>query len=85
MTGELLHNPSTGDFIMLGCPLLFMAVVFLRWLYSCESGALELEIKGASCLFDGHALNGVGIDHGCPYITMAQQFLNREDIVIGLK
>ena len=45
----------------------------------------RLKIKRAFGLFDGLALDGVGVNHGCPHIAVPQQFLNRTDIVIGLQ
>ena len=44
-----------------------------------------LEIKRAFGLLDCLAFDRMGIDHGCSYITVAQQFLNCPDIVIGLQ
>ena len=46
-----------------------------------ESGALRLEIKRAFGIFDGLALDGMGVNHGCPYIAMPQQLLNGTDLV----
>ena len=46
---------------------------------------MRLEIKRAFGLFEGLAFDGMGIDHGCSYIAMPQQLLNRTDIVIGLQ
>ena len=37
-----------------------------------ESGVLRLEIKRAFGLFDGLALDGVGVNHGCPHIAVPQ-------------
>ena len=50
-----------------------------------ESGVLRLEIKRAFGIFDCLALDGVGVNHGCPYIAVPQQLLNRTDIIIGLQ
>jgi len=50
-----------------------------------ESGILRLEIERAFRLFDCLALDGVGVNHRCPYIAVSQQFLNRTNIVIGLQ
>ena len=44
-----------------------------------------LEIERAFGLFDGLALDGMGVNHGCPYIAVPQQLLNRTDIVICLQ
>ena len=43
------------------------------------------EIQGAHTLFNGAALDSMGVDHRCPDVTMPKQFLNRSDVVIGLQ
>ena len=44
-----------------------------------------LEIQWAPGLFDCLALDRVGVDHGGPYIAVAQEFLYRPYITIGLQ
>ena len=43
------------------------------------------KIKRTLRLFDGPALDGMGVYHRCSHITMAKQLLNRADIIIRLK
>lgn len=50
-----------------------------------ESGVLLLEIERAFRFFDCLAPDGVGVNHGCPYIAVPQQLLNRTNIIIGLQ
>jgi len=50
-----------------------------------EASGFLLEIKRAFRLFDGLAIDGVGVNHGGPYIAVPQQLLNRTDIIIGLQ
>jgi len=46
---------------------------------------LRLEIERAFRIFDCLAPDGVGVNHGCPYIAVPQQLLNRTNIIIGLQ
>ena len=43
------------------------------------------KIQWALSFFEGPALDRMGVNHGRPHIAVAQQFLNRSDIVIGLQ
>jgi hypothetical protein len=43
------------------------------------------KIKRTLRLFDGPALDGMGVYHRCSHITMAKQLLNRADVIIRLK
>jgi hypothetical protein len=46
---------------------------------------IGLEIEGAFCLFDGYAPYGMCVYHCGSDIAVAKQFLNRADVVVGLK
>ena len=54
------------------------ALVNLKWISI-------LQVKRAFRLFDGLAPDGVGVNHGCPYIAVPQQLLNGTNIIIGLQ
>ena len=50
-----------------------------------ESGVLRLEIERAFRLFDRLAPDGVGVNHGCPYIAVPQKLLNGTNISAPLE
>ena len=43
------------------------------------------EIEGAFFLFKGRAFDRVGVDHGGAHVAVAQQFLDRADVIVGLQ
>lgn len=43
------------------------------------------KVQGAFAFLESSALDGMGVDHRRPNVTVSQQFLNRSYVVIGLK
>ena len=51
----------------------------------CCTHRFQLEIQRALCLFQGTAFDRMCIDHRCSYIAVAQQRLNRPNVIARLQ